>query len=300
MAPETKPSSSYRSFALLQHLRRILALIFSFFAWLPSRLSAPIQKDIDPVPPQDNTDKERTNSQDKSLNPMPPKSNSPPTPPNKKKSCKRCRKCLEIATFAVEVLALFGLAVYACLTYKMWRSVERTNALTEQNLRLQGHPWIKITDAKLIGQTVTGSSVEWKISYAARNYGGSPAVRIFARSEIYTKDTVKNWNTKECPQHYKTWSYVDKPDYPFSFAIFPLEHEETRFPIDTVSSTERNAEQLWVSVCVTYLDMGRSSLYNTKALYVGVPKDGQKTYLPIERFEFVASEPYEPYDQVQK
>ncbi len=109
----------------LQDLQRIRAFVFAFLSWLRLKLGTRIQKTLYSIHPQDNTDNGRTNPQDKRADSILPEPNAPPTPTDKNKSCKRCRKCLEIARFVVEVLALFGLVVYAYLTYLMYGATKR-------------------------------------------------------------------------------------------------------------------------------------------------------------------------------
>jgi hypothetical protein len=115
--------------AWLRHLRETLISFWAFVVSLFSKLRAPIQKYWDAIRPQDNTNDERTNPQNKDLHSIPPKTNPPPAPPYKKNSCKKCRKCLDVARFVIELLALIGLAIYAGLTWKIWREMQRQTAL---------------------------------------------------------------------------------------------------------------------------------------------------------------------------
>jgi hypothetical protein len=222
----------------------------------------------------------------------PKRCDSAQTPKRWWKRWKIWKRVLYVATF-------FLVGAYAYFTYVMWRSVNRTNILTEQSLRLQNHPWIKITRAELVGQQLSAGGLELRVSYTVENYGNSPAVRLFSNSKIHTRDTINVWNHDGlCGQHYKVWS---EKDYPFSLPVFPS--DVLTLPVDSANSSERGvqtSQELWIAVCVGYLDMSRAVLYNTKNLYVAKPIEGQKSLLPIDHFEFVAAEPYEQYERPEK
>jgi hypothetical protein len=149
------------------YLRRIRASVFALFSWLWSKFMASFQKSNNPVHPQDSTNDEGTNPENKRPNPVPPEPNSPPTPTVKKKSRKCCCKCLPIATFVVEVLGLFGLFVYAGLTYEMWQE-------SHKNFILDQRAWINTTDTP--PELTTGRPVVSKIKFS--NTGKTLARRV--------------------------------------------------------------------------------------------------------------------------
>jgi len=168
---------------LLQNLRHIQASVLAFFVWLWSKLRTPIQQIINPVHPQHSTDNERANPQDKGLDPIPSKPDSPPPPPDKKKSYKKFDHRLKVATFIVEIIGLVGLFTYARLTYLMYCETKKaanaadSAATTAANqLELAERPWVDANIA--VGGPLTfninGASLPLKISL--RNTGNSLAL----------------------------------------------------------------------------------------------------------------------------
>jgi len=187
LEPETNPSLSARISSGLAVLRRIRASVSAFFSWLWSNLRSLLQKIKTSIRNQDNTDDERAKSQNKGLNAVPPKPDSPPAPPKEKHPRKKCRSRLDIARFVVEVLGLIGLVIYAVLTYFMYCETKKaanaadSAAKTAANqLELAERPWVDANIA--VGGplifNINGASLPLKI--ALRNTGNSPALAAAA------------------------------------------------------------------------------------------------------------------------
>ncbi len=183
MEPETELSLSARISSWLRRLRETLISFWvAVFSWF-SKLRAPIQKAWNAIRPQDSTNDERTDSQDERPDTVPPKPNSPPPPTNKKESRKRCRSGLQIAIFVVEVLALFGLGVYAYLTYLMYcetkkaaNAAKRSADTAASQLELAERPWVK-AEISINGPfdfNVNGANIHLK--FRLLNTGHSPAL----------------------------------------------------------------------------------------------------------------------------
>jgi hypothetical protein len=222
-----------------------------------------------------------------------------PNPPDSPQKTKHWWREWQIWKRILYTLTFLAVAVYAAITGYMWRGINRTNTLAEQSLRLQNAPWIKITGAELVGQNLTNGGLELQVGYTVKNYGNSPGVRLFSNSRIHTRETMNDWNHSGlCGQHYKVWS---EKDYPFALAVFPS--DVVALPVDSIKSGEkstRNSPELWLAVCVGYLDISRSIIFNTKSLYIAKAKEGQKIILPIDHFELVATEPYEQCERPTK
>ena len=131
--------------------------------------------------------------------------NPPPTPTNKKRTAKRCRKCLPIATFAVEVLALFGLAVYAGLTYRMWQEMQNANKANSESFRTDERAWAGIEPIEPILKTPASGKFTASFAYnlRAKNTGKTVARCVEVRAP--QQAALSFLTTGENPEWVDNW-----------------------------------------------------------------------------------------------
>lgn len=141
------------------------------------KLCAPIKKGWNAVRPQDNTDEERTDSQDKRTDTVPPKPDSPPAPPNQRKSHNKCSEFREWVTFVLEVLGLIGLGIYAYLTYLMYCETKKAadaakSAAETAKTALENGQRAFVFSSFTQGQEVNNLL---RVSLKLENHGSTPA-----------------------------------------------------------------------------------------------------------------------------
>lgn len=105
---------------------------------------------------------------------MPSETNSPPVPSHEWKPRKHRRNPLDLIRLGIEVIALFGLALYVCET-------RRTNGLTQQALTFSKQqftqeqaPYVWITPDNPVIKAE--EHILWDINFS--NYGHSPAFNV--------------------------------------------------------------------------------------------------------------------------
>jgi hypothetical protein len=240
-----------------------------------SKLRIPIQKAINSMRPQDSTHKEGADSQDKGSHSVPPKSDSVPARTDKKKSDKKCRMFLEWGTFALEILGLAGLAIYASLTYKMWREMQEQTRIQRQvftdtqrpRLGIDGRPIIT-GPIEISGENGHRTAKIQTVMYV-KNFGSQPAMhlgfdaRIFVPGNLKTIDDYTNLLNMEAEVACKMadLSTVNKKG-PY---VFP---NNTYFELENNSIQEGNKDgftwQFKVVGCISYWDDISKTIHHTR------------------------------------
>jgi hypothetical protein len=263
--------------------RRTLYIVFSaiafLFTWSLSKLRAPLQE---------SQGKNRTESPVRVVvDSLPPAAR----PSNEQKSRKEWKNRRESGWAAVQVLTLFGLVAYV-------RQIKRATDLTQQALN-QRRPWIGIPEITLTDQQKMGSrtrpTLEWRMSITLKNYGDSPAQRIFINSgNIQVGRAMMvggSWKKLGLCGGAEDASRGTGP----AETIFPgSEGTDKPFGMSVQHEAALTPGPKWAVFCVAYQEMS-GKMHHAAALFFAVAKDTKQAipapntpnliYFPTDHFQ---------------
>lgn len=249
------------------------------------------QEDADAVQPDDDASDERTNSEHKNSESVPSKSDSPPTITNKKKAGSDCDKGLQIATFVVEVLALFGLAFYACITYRMWTEMQTQTQIQRNTGINTERAWVGL-DLPVTLDAIETRPTQTQIRghYSLKNFGHGPAFKVMQSGSFVGTHESMEMQTREanffCDSSVKfTTGTVPvggemKQPPPFGHTLFPGKGDS--YPIEFQGPPETLLHLRFIG-CVAYIDQFKA-VHWTRFCMERRPGDGT----PIPKLDFCA------------
>jgi hypothetical protein len=167
----------------------LLGIVASVFGvWLFSKFETPPHHSIDRIAPKDKPDHEGGGAKNFASLPT----HIPPSPSNREDTCKCCHQkiprwkiALDWLMFIVTAGAFASAAIYACITYRMWREMQtqtQTQTAREQ-LEMAERPWITVENIRIPSDEpliVWKSTVMTVITFDVKNIGHSPATNVTA------------------------------------------------------------------------------------------------------------------------
>jgi hypothetical protein len=274
----------------------LLGILFGAAAlgvWLWSKLRAPIQESVNPHNPARESNNQEENSQEKrrrfvTLEPYPT-----PTPTNEEKTYRQRKEFREWGILVVELVGLFGLLFYACITFRMWREMQTQTRTAHQQLEATDRPWIKILDV------VPGSDIPIVGGLSFQKIGpfkDTPDIRVQATLQITLSFTNVGHSVADVTPNFELfmprfsiseyWPRISAEEQRFCGSpdmSAVTAQKVTAFPGEPFNwyggiSTPIRPESInhlpegsgivpALIVCVSYRHKGLPSLYQTRAVY---------------------------------
>jgi hypothetical protein len=248
-----KPPKSLTSEPYVYLFGLISGFLLSLFT---SKFKTPPQKSVDRISPKD-----QTNTESEETQPLPYlPSQIPPAPSNSENSCHCCHHktprwkiVLDVLTLLVTAGAFVAAAIYAGISYEMWKEMQTQTINSER-------AWVGL-DVPITIDAIAEDPTKIMIKghYTVKNFGHGPALKEIQRGNFVGEETLEN-QTREsqffCDSVSKfatgTVPMVRaKQPSPFGRSLFPGQSDNGDIEYQGPVSTGNHLRFIG---CVAYLD----------------------------------------------